>query len=114
MEQSLEVLAHYTSLAIDLIAILVIAIGSLGAVIGMVRVMVVSSPEGAKRDVWLQYARWLVAGLTFQLAADVVHTAIAPSWDEVGKVAAIAGIRTFLTYFLDRDIDNVREIQRAK
>ena len=114
MEQSLEVLAHYTSLAIDLIAILVIAFGSLGAVIGIVRVMLVSSPESAKRDVWLQYARWLVAGLTFQLAADVVHTAIAPSWDEVGKVAAIAGIRTFLTYFLDRDIENVREMQRAK
>jgi uncharacterized membrane protein len=42
----------------------------------------------------------------------VVQTTIAPSWDEVGRVAAIAAIRTFLTYFLDRDMDAMRELQR--
>jgi uncharacterized membrane protein len=57
----------------------------------------------------MYYARWLVAGLTFQLAADIVHTSIAPTWDDVGKVGAIAAIRTFLTYFLDRDMEKVRE-----
>ena len=109
MEQALEVLAHYTSLTIDLIAILVIAIGSIGALIGMLRVLLKPSPDSAKRAMWLRYARWLTAGLTFQLAADIVHTAIAPSWDDVGKVAAIAAIRTFLTYFLDRDMERARE-----
>ncbi len=34
---------------------------------------------------------------------------VAPGWEDVGKVAAIAVIRTFLTYFLDRDIDAMRE-----
>ena len=37
-----------------------------------------------ERDVWLRLGRWLVAGLTFQLAADVLETAITTSWDEVG------------------------------
>ena len=59
-------------------------------------------------------ARWLVAGLTFQLAADIVQTTVAPSWDEIGRLAAIAAIRTFLTFFLDRDIDTMREFQRRR
>jgi hypothetical protein len=42
-----------------------------------------------------------VAGLTFQLAADVLETAIATSWDEVARLAAIAAIRTFLKERLD-------------
>ncbi len=52
--------------------------------------------------------RWLVAGLTFQLAADVLETAVTTSWDEVARLAAIAAIRTFLNYFLERDLGEVR------
>jgi len=37
-----------------------------------------------KRVISLEYAHWLVAGLTFQLAADVVSTSFAPSWNELG------------------------------
>ena len=59
------------------------------------------------RDIWLRYGRWLVAGLTFQLAADILETSIAPSWDEVGKLAAIAAIRTGLNYFLERDLNEI-------
>jgi uncharacterized membrane protein len=57
------------------------------------------------------FARWLVAGLTFQLAADIVSTTSAPTWQEIGRLAAIAGIRTFLSYFLDREVDSTRELQ---
>ena len=67
-----------------------------------------SGSNAAKRAAWLEFARWLVAGLTFQLAADIVNTTIAPTWDEIGRLAAIAAIRTFLTLFLDRDIDSMR------
>jgi uncharacterized membrane protein len=52
-----------------------------------------------------------VAGLTFQLAADIVHTAIAPTWDDIGRLGAIAVIRTFLSYFLERDVEEVRRRQ---
>ena len=61
-----------------------------------------ASPDKAHdhiRDVWLDYARGLIAGLTFQLAADLVHTTAAPTWDDIGRVAAIAITRTFLSYF---------------
>ena len=63
---------------------------------------------------WLRYARWLVAGLTFQLAADILETAVTESWDAVGRIAAVAAIRTFLNYFLDRDLTEIRDRQKEK
>ncbi|MEH2332789.1 DUF1622 domain-containing protein [Nostoc sp.] len=41
----------------------------------------------------------LALALEFLLAADIVGTAISPSWDAVAKLAAITGIRTFLNFF---------------
>jgi len=88
------------------LALLVIAIGGVEATIGAVRLLLRRhASEAEKRALWLGFARWLVAGLTFQLAADIVHTTVTPGWDDIGRVAAIAAIRTFLTLFLDRDIE---------
>jgi len=109
MEQVLEVLAHYTSLAIDVIAVVIVAVGTIETTFAVFRVVVGAMPDPGRRALWLRYARWLSAGLTFQLAADIVHTSIRPSWDEVGRLAATAAIRTFLTVFLDRDIEARRQ-----
>src|SRR5262245_1126768 len=97
---------------IDALALVIVVVGTLEAfVMGLVTVL--SSPTGhERRDVWLRYARWLVAGLTFQLAADIIETSITTSWDAVGRIAAVAVIRTFLNYFLDRDLAEVRDRQR--
>ncbi|MFH0341006.1 MAG: DUF1622 domain-containing protein [Chromatiales bacterium] len=115
MEHLLQEAAHYVALIIQAVALLVIAIGALEAVVGVFRVMLFSRAGGvAQRAVWLRFARWLVAGLTFQLAADIVETPVAPTWDEIGRVAAIAVIRTFLTYFLDRDVERIREVQHPR
>ncbi|MGH8682697.1 MAG: DUF1622 domain-containing protein [Burkholderiales bacterium] len=105
MEEALHLAAHYIALVLEALALLVIAIGAVEAVVGIFRAIVRHTTNEAKRAVWLEFARWLVAGLTFQLAADIVHTTVAPSWDDIGRVAAIAAIRTFLTFFLDRDIE---------
>ena len=45
--------------------------------------------------------------LVIELAADVIRTAIAPTWSDIGQLASIAAIRTFLSYFLDKDIEKV-------
>ena len=58
---------------------------------------------------WIWYARWLVAALTFLLAADIIETTIAPSYEDRIRLGAIAVIRTFLSYFLERDIHEVAE-----
>ena len=64
----------------------------------------------------MRFGRWLVIGLTFQLAAGVIETATtttADGWQDIGRLAAIAVIRTFLSYFLERDMKEVREANRA-
>lgn len=96
---------------IDAMALLVIFVGTVEVFANGLRLMLSSSSGHERRDVWLRYARWLVAGLTFQLAADIIETSITTSWDAVGRVAAIAVIRTFLNYFLERDLSEVRERQ---
>lgn len=55
-------------------------------------------------DVRMGLARGLSLALEFQLAADIVGTAISPDWDQIGKLAAVAAIRTFLNYFLQREL----------
>jgi uncharacterized membrane protein len=115
MAELLHGLAYYVALGVEAIAIVIIAVGSLQAVIDSARVMFRGHASGTQtRAVWLQFAHWLVAALTFQLAADIVKSSFAPTWDEVGRLAAIAAIRTFLSYFLDREVESNRRLQHAK
>ena len=114
MEALVHALAHYVALMLETIAMLVITIGSLRALFDVFRVSLVRHQSDVrKRAVWLDYARWLVAGLTFQLAADIVNTSFAATWDEVGRLAAVAAIRTFLSYFLDREVENTRRLEES-
>jgi uncharacterized membrane protein len=108
MKEWLTIATAYSIMIIDMLALIVIVIGTVETFYGGLRAML-SSPDGhTRRDIWLRYARWLVAGLTFQLAADILETAVTESWDAVGRIAAIAAIRTFLNYFLDRDLTEIR------
>jgi uncharacterized membrane protein len=108
MAESLHHLAEYVALAVNMIAILAIAIGSLEATVGLVRVGLTTSTGQAKAAVWMRFAGWLIVALTFQLAADIVETTISPTWDDIGRLAAVAVIRTFLNYFLSRDMEEIR------
>lgn len=98
---------------IDLMALLVIVVGTIEAFISGFFILVTSRTGHERRDVWLRYGRWLVAGLTFQLAADIIETSITTDWESVARVGAIAVIRTFLNYFLERDLEDVRDRQSA-
>src|SRR5439155_365073 len=75
MEALLHEIAHYVALVVEAIAILIIAIGSIEALVNIFRAL--SRASGMqKRAVWLEFAGWLVAALTFQLAADIVNTSL--------------------------------------
>ena len=56
------------------------------------------------RQIWLRFATWILLALEFALAADILRTAVAPTWDDISKLAVIATIRTMLNYFLAKDI----------
>jgi uncharacterized membrane protein len=103
-------------LVIDAMALVVIVFGTVEAFVTGLRLMITRSANGAeKREVWLlRYGRALVAGLTFQLAADIIDTSITTDWEAVGRIAAIAVIRTFLNYFLERDLADIGERQTER
>lgn len=67
-----------------------------------------------KKDIWRRFAAAIILSLEFALAADIARTAIAPSWREIGQLAAIAAIRTALNWFLERDLAEVRDEPAAK
>jgi uncharacterized membrane protein len=101
------------TIVIDWMALVIILIGTAEAFVNGLHMLLFSSPNAhERRDVWLRYARWLVAGLTFQLAADIIETSITTGWEAVGRLAITAVIRTFLNYFLERDLVEVRARQR--
>jgi uncharacterized membrane protein len=113
VDTELFFVVRYLIVIIDAMALVVISIGTVQVFIKCLRALFGPSETGHElRGAYLRYARWLIAGLTFQLAADIIETAGAPSWDEVGRLGAIAVIRTFLSYFLERDMVETRELQR--
>lgn len=81
----------------------VIFVGALLAIVQFLRVLPTRRPDRFT-EVRLTLGRFLALGLEFQLASDVLRTAIAPSFEELGKLAAVAAIRTALNFFLAREI----------
>jgi uncharacterized membrane protein len=60
----------------------------------------------------LCFGSWLILALEFQLAADILATTVAPSKEELVRLAIIAVIRTFLNYFLGKELDAQAERQQ--
>jgi uncharacterized membrane protein len=98
-------LAGYIALGVEAAAALIIGYGAAEAIWGSLLAIVGKRPRHRQRkEVWLGFAMWLLLGLEFELAADIVRTAIAPTWTDIGQLGAIGVIRTFLNYFLEKDL----------
>jgi uncharacterized membrane protein len=115
MEEYFKEFASYISLGLEGITVMVIAVGALDATQQLIRSAVSrESGFGDRKEIWRRFGLWLVLGLEFALAADIVRTAIAPTWTDIGQLAAIATIRTFLNYFLEKDIEKASEIKQKE
>ncbi len=103
-EEWLGISAQIVSLVIEAMAVLVIALGSIEALWRGLRAIWLSSVANEQQVILLHFSHWVVAGLTFQLASDMVRTAVAPSWDAIGRLAAIAAIRGGLSLLLELEV----------
>ena len=74
---------------------------------GMAATIVEGAAGPPHRKIWMHFTTWLLLGLEFELAADVIRTAIAATWLDIGQLASIAAISTFLSYFLDKNFEKV-------
>lgn len=102
-EDATRVAFSWLRLAVETIGALVIAAGVAVGVVQFVHASFVRRTDGYT-DVRLRLSRYLAVALEFQLGADLLSTAVAPSWNTIRNLAAIAIIRTGLNYFLGREM----------
>lgn len=104
VEDTIVAAVQWLRLGVEAAGAFVIFVGVLVAFSALARDLA----KRERRDVFagarLKLARYLALALELQLSADVLSTAIAPSWDQIGKLGAIAVIRTALNYFLRREM----------
>lgn len=96
---------EYLARGIEFAAALIIGIAAVEATVKALLLFIRrNSPPALKTEVRLTLGRWLAVGLEFELAADILRTAITPSWRDIEQLVAIAALRTALNYFLEREI----------
>lgn len=114
MEALFKEIATKIALSVELLAALLIAYGAVEALVRLLtpkpkRELTIHFAR--RREVFLRFGMWLLLALEFELAADIVRSAISPSWTDIGQLGAIAAIRTLLNYFLEKDIEKFAEPQ---
>lgn len=92
----------FLSTIVDAAAALIIAHAIIRATVDYTRMIIRAASD--KLEIRLTLGKSLALALEFLLAADVLRTAVAPNWDDIGKLAAIAALRTLLNYFLEREL----------
>lgn len=102
-ESAAQGLVGWLELVIEALGAAVIAAGIVLAVAAFARAVARPGPDRWV-SVRLTLAHYLALALEFLLAADILATAISPTWDQIGKLAAIAAIRTGLNFFLMREM----------
>ncbi|UAK23853.1 DUF1622 domain-containing protein [Sphingomonas nostoxanthinifaciens] len=92
----------------------------LAAIEAFVRALILFVPRqttldepDAKEAVRLKLGRWLAVALELELGADILRTAVAPTWNEIGQLGAIVVLRTALNFFLQKEIDGAQARRTA-
>jgi uncharacterized membrane protein len=114
VEGLFDQLAGGIGMLVEAAAVLVVTYGAGEAFLALLRLLLrPSASHGVRKAIWQRFGTWLLLGLEFELAADIIGSVISPTWQDIGQLAAIAVIRTFLNFFLERDLENVDRTAEA-
>ncbi len=108
MEELLIVSVGYLRLVVEAIGAAVVGLGALATAFRYV-LSLLGIRKYSNSEIRLFLGRYLALGLEFQLGADILSTAVAPTWEEVQLLGAIVVIRTALNYFLQKELEQERE-----
>lgn len=103
---------QWLRLGVEMLGALTIALGAILAFSLFLRSLLLNRAVDFN-PIRLTLARYLALALEFQLASDILSTAVAPTWDQIGKLGAIAVIRTALNYFLSKEIKEESEQEKV-
>jgi uncharacterized membrane protein len=112
VEELLVTAVGYLKLAVEAVGAAIVGFGAL-ATVGIYLLSVFGIRKRSYTEIRLFLGRYLALGLEFQLGADILSTAVAPTIAEVEILAAIVVIRTVLNYFLSKEIER-EEVEAAK
>ena len=99
---------------VEAAAVLVVAFGAAEAFVQLAAVVLKpATSHGARKAIWRRFGMWLLLGLEFALAADIIGSIVSPTWEDIGQLGAIAVIRTFLNYFLEHDLETAGRTEAA-
>lgn len=99
-------------MAVEACGVLVIVLGVARAVVRYL-VAFVKPGQVSARSLRLQLGYCMVMGLEFQVAADILKTALSPAWNDILLLAALIGMRTLLNYLLEIELKNLGAEQAA-
>mgnify|MGYP001547639463 CR=1 FL=1 len=126
MEHLFEQLEHLLGEFIAVLTFVLEAIAAIMVFLGLVRTIQMAVKMRGRRRRWhpaleqpldfiqirLTFGMWLALALEFQLGADILATTVAPNFSSLGQLAAIALIRTFLNYFLNKELESEYAFQK--
>jgi uncharacterized membrane protein len=106
-EHGVRTAVLWLRLVVEAMGALVVAVGVAVAAWRLTR-LVGRGRQEHYQALRLGLARSLALALEFQLAADILSTAVAPTWEQIGQLAAVAVIRTGLNHFLTKEMQMER------
>ena len=113
MQDIVKLIANYIAISAEAIAVIFIVIGILGALVIYIRKPFLFRQDyKAMTESRTHLGHSLSVALEFLIAADILKTAIAPTWEDLGQLAAIVGIRTVLNYFLHKELKEMEAISK--
>jgi uncharacterized membrane protein len=110
MEEIAKQITINVSHAVEILAAFIIGIAVIKALFSYLFSIYPSKKTVSKEAIRVQFGSSVAVALELLLGADVLATAVAPSWDDIGKLAAIAVLRTALNYFLSKELKEIKHL----
>jgi uncharacterized membrane protein len=112
IEGTIVIAIRWVKLGVEIFGAGLVTLGVCVAIVQLARTLAAGKPAEFT-ETRLILARHLALALEFELGADILGTAVSPNWDQIGKLGAVAVIRTGLNFFLSREMKEERPREEA-
>ncbi|RYY65279.1 MAG: DUF1622 domain-containing protein [Chitinophagaceae bacterium] len=107
MEEIAKTIALHLALVVEILGAFVIGAALIQFLLGWVPALLWQKKYTTVTWLRVRFGSSLTIALELLLAADILRTAVAPTWEDIGKLAAIAAIRTALNFFLEKELRQI-------
>ena len=118
LEMSLQTVSVAFAAIVGYIGVAVMVYGALKA--GFAFALCCIRRQSHLPEIRIDLGKHLALGLEFLVGKDIIHSIISPSWDDLGKLAVLVLLRTFVTFVLtwelkelEREVETERLHQKA-